>query len=69
MHDFFSHFEAIYCVNLDRRPDRWEAVQQEFKKIGIQDRVIRFSAIETPNQGAIGCLLSHRAIIEEAKKQ
>ncbi len=53
MQNLFSHFEAIYCINLDRRSDRWEAVQREFEKVGIRDRVIRFSAIETPQKGAL----------------
>jgi hypothetical protein len=44
----FDYFDAIYCINLDRRTDRWEAVKREFAKIDILDRVIRFSAIETP---------------------
>ncbi|MEI6710981.1 MAG: glycosyltransferase family 25 protein [bacterium] len=69
MKDFFSHFEAIYCINLDRRTDRWEVAQKEFKKAGILDRVIRFSAFETPKKGAAGCLLSHRTIVQIAKER
>lgn len=64
----FDYFDAIYCINLNHRTDRWKAVQKEFEKIWILDRVIRFSAIETPENGAIGCLLSHRAIIQKAKE-
>ncbi len=64
----FDYFDAIYCINLDRRTDRWEAVQKEFDKVGILDRVVRFSAIETPENGAIWCLLSHRSIIQKAQK-
>lgn len=40
----FDYFDKIYCINLDSRPDRWELAQKEFKKIGILDRVERFSA-------------------------
>lgn len=67
MNNFFDYFDAIYCINLDRRTDRWETVQREFDKVGIRERVVRFSAIETPENGAIGCLLSHRAIIQKAQ--
>ena len=29
--------EHIYCLNLTRRPDRWEACEKEFEKAGIRD--------------------------------
>ena len=38
-------FDAIYCINLDERTDRWEHCLTEFEKLGISERVIRFSAI------------------------
>ncbi len=67
MNNFFDYFDAIYCINLDCRTDRWEAVQREFDRVGIRERVVRFSAIETPGNGHAGCMLSHRAIIQKAK--
>jgi GR25 family glycosyltransferase involved in LPS biosynthesis len=42
--DVNSYFDRIYCLNLDRREDRWKAVDQIFKKNGID--VERFSAID-----------------------
>ena len=39
-------FDAIYCINLDERTDRWKHCLIEFEKLGISDRVIRFSAIK-----------------------
>jgi glycosyl transferase family 25 len=44
LNDFF---DKIYCINLDRRPDRWEASQREFDRIGIE--VERFSAVDGAN--------------------
>lgn len=41
INDFFDH---IFCVNLDRRPDKWELAQKEFAKWGID--VERFPAID-----------------------
>jgi SAM-dependent methyltransferase len=64
----FDFFEAIYCVNLDREPARWEQVQKRFERLGIAGRVRRFPAIETPHNHFIGCTLSHRGIIAEAKR-
>lgn len=52
--------------------DRWQKCQEKFKKLGILDRVERFSAIKinTENQalkklaGQIGCTLSHFSILK-----
>jgi GR25 family glycosyltransferase involved in LPS biosynthesis len=68
-----KYFDKTYCINLDRRPDRWEQAQSEFKKHNIT--VERFSAIDgNPNNiqtniviGHVGCVLSHLNIIKEAK--
>ncbi len=65
----FHFFEAIYCINLDRQVDRWTEVMRQFQKVGIADRVGRFFAVETPSNHHIGCALSHRRIIERARKQ
>lgn len=61
-------FDAIYCVHLDSRKDRWESVTKHFDELGIAHRVQRFPAIETPLNRHIGRALSHRAVIAEAKK-
>jgi hypothetical protein len=65
----FHFFDGIYCINLDRQPERWDAMQRRFRKLGIERRVRRFSAAATPFNHHIGCALSHRRIIAEAKQQ
>jgi len=62
-------FDAVYCINLDAQIDRWRAMQQRFERLGIRRRVRRLSASETPINHHIGCALSHRRIIAEAKSQ
>lgn len=47
-YNIFDYFDFIYCINLNSRGDRWINVQEELKKLGIERRVIRFNAIETP---------------------
>lgn len=42
--DFFNDV-LCYCINLDRRTDRWEQAQQQFGKIGIAEKVARVSAL------------------------
>ena len=69
----WDFFDAIYCINLDHREDRWAKVQEQFKSVGIADRVERFSAIEPKKQsfpfyriGEEGCLLSHWRVMKKA---
>ena len=63
----FHFFDAIYCINLDRETGRWESVMRQGKALGIDHRIRRFAAIDTPTCHHIGCALSHRAIVAEAK--
>lgn len=72
--------DAAYCLNLDRRPDRWRgfAARVESLRVWPLCRVQRFSAVDgrrppspppdwfTAGPGAWGCLLSHRAAIRAA---
>jgi len=46
MNNPLDYFDAIYCVNLDERTDRWDHALAQFEKLGISDRVERFSAIK-----------------------
>jgi hypothetical protein len=64
----FFFFDAIYCINLDRAPDRWKSMQRRFLDVGVQKRVRRFAAVETPHDHQIGRALAHRGIIAEAKQ-
>ena len=72
---FFDYFEAAYCINLDRRVDRWKRAQKQFKKINLNN-VIRVSAVdgklEPPASippGAVGCLKSHLGVFKDAKQK
>lgn len=74
-----SYFGKIYCINLDKRKDRWEESQREFQKINIEvKRYSAFDATQIENvetlfvghfekAGQFGCLISHLNIIKEAK--
>jgi len=64
----FDYFDEIYCINLDRREDRWELSQKEFDKIGILDKVTRFSAIED-DHAEKGCYESHLQCIFSARER
>ena len=58
----FHFFDAIYCINLDQETGRWESVMRQATALGIDHRVRRFGAIETPHGHHIGCALSHRGL-------
>src|SRR6476659_1878418 len=70
-------FPHQVCINLDRRAERWQRMQAEFARHGI-DGVRRFSACDgnalilPPNwkhtAGAYGCLLSHLQVVQAARE-
>ncbi len=64
----FDFFEEIFCINLDHRTDRWKNAQKEFEKVGILDRVKRFSAIKE-NDGRIGLIKSNLEIFKIVKSK
>lgn len=73
----FNWFDKVYCINLDRRVDRWDETINEFEKWGLKDYVERYSGIDGKdivnntkiNNGELGILLTHLKIITEAKEK
>lgn len=63
----WSFIDKIIYINIDRRKDRAEKIQNELSKIGAPaEKVLKFSAYEEEN-GAIGCTKSHLEILKIAK--
>jgi GR25 family glycosyltransferase involved in LPS biosynthesis len=64
-----EYFDKIYCINLNRRTDRWESISKLFESEGII--VDRFPAIDKRNikhekpisDGQVACLVSHHNIL------
>ena len=54
-----------YCINLDDRPDRWEKVQEEVKKVGLT--IERFPGIKRA-RGWEGCMMTHIMLLELCKR-
>jgi len=53
-----------YVINLDKRPDRWQQIQEDWANTSIN--LIRFKAVEH-KFGAVGCARSHLALVQYAK--
>ena len=64
----YQIFPKIVCLNMDHDTGRWQGAQKRFEKLGITERVQKFPAIHTPEHHHVGCALSHRKIIEDAKR-
>jgi len=70
-----NSFPLKVCINLDRRPERWQRMQRALAAQNLA--VQRFSAIDGNNvalphnwmhtAGAYGCLLSHVQVVREAR--
>lgn len=57
----WAYFDHFFCINLDRRPDRWAEAQAELQRCGVP-ACERFSAIDRHGMtggGAAGCGASH----------
>jgi GR25 family glycosyltransferase involved in LPS biosynthesis len=67
-----NYFDEVFCINLDKRTDRWEKSQEEFKKAEIE--AIRYSAFDGSkiekfnllSVGEVGALRSHLGIFKLA---
>lgn len=65
--------DKIYCINLDRRPDRWGECEKIFNKHGLV--VERFSAVDGKDidkthllPGELGVIRSNYNVIKKAKE-
>ncbi|HEY3703794.1 MAG TPA: glycosyltransferase family 25 protein [Terracidiphilus sp.] len=65
----FHFFDAIYCLNLPEETARWRDASARFSQLGIASRIRRFDAIRSQPNHHVGCALSHRAILAEARAQ
>jgi hypothetical protein len=75
---FREMFPHCVCINLDRRPERWERMQARFAEVDLGS-VERFSAVDgrklqvpaawPESAGAYGCLQSHLAVVRQARTQ
>jgi hypothetical protein len=57
--------DHIYYINLDYRTDRRLHFEEWIEESGVpMEKVTRISAISTPGNGALGCIMSHIKTLE-----
>jgi len=62
-----EYIDHVFYINLDKRDDRKTHFEQVSREYGLSAE--RFSAIECPQQGILGCGLSHLAVLRLAKER
>jgi GR25 family glycosyltransferase involved in LPS biosynthesis len=62
-----SHIDAIYYINLEKRTDRDKEFLDNFSDVD-QSRIHRVKAHYYPENGAVGCLMSHITALSLADK-
>ena len=58
--------DGIFYINLDRRPDRNQEIEEELDALGVY--ATRFPAIDR-SPGIVGCGYSHLAVLKIAKER
>jgi len=60
----FNYFDAIYCINLYSRPDRYNHALSLFNSLDIP--VIFYQTHKHPTDGVQGCFESHIGVVTDA---
>ncbi len=63
--DDWSYFDKIYCISLEERPDRRQAAERQFARIGLKDRIDFFTVKKHPTDCEAGIYESHMACIRQ----
>ena len=62
-----DYIDGIFYINLDKRADRRYEIEEELNKMELPFE--RFTAIETPGRGILGCGYSHLSVFKMAKER
>lgn len=68
-----DYFDAIYCINLDDRTDKWAECEEQARRYGLT-KMQRISAVdgrhgENGMNAIDGCTASHRVVLEKIIEQ
>jgi glycosyl transferase family 25 len=59
----------IFYINLEKRADRRTEIENEVRKFNLFGKTERFNAVHTPQQGNLGCAMSHLAVLKLARER
>lgn len=62
---FNKKIDAIYYINLDKRTDRKQEFLDNFNEVD-EDRIMKITGHHYPDNGAVGCLMSHVTALNKA---
>ncbi len=62
---FNTKIDVIYYINLDKRADRKQEFLDNFNGVD-ENRIIKISGHHYPDNGAVGCLMSHVTALNKA---
>ena len=62
---FNTKIDVIYYINLDKRKDRKQEFLDNFNEID-ENRIIKIRGHHYPDNGAVGCLMSHVTALNKA---
>jgi len=69
----FDYFDKIYCICGEHETDRWKHCCEQFEKLGILNRVERFSDFASQEElnkcKMSGCTHSHYSVIKLARSE
>ena len=69
----FDYVDKIYCICGDHEVARWENCKVQFEKLGIMDKVERFSDFASHEElkkcKMDGCKHSHLSVLKEARSK
>lgn len=73
--NLLDYFDAVFCINLDARPERWELFEKRIQDAklsgyerysGIDGKICPAPAWWKSGDGAWGCMMSHLRICQDA---
>lgn len=63
-----ENIDKIIYINLDKRIDKLEEINNELKNYNLYDKAERFSAVYH-SSGTVGCGKSHLSVLKMAKER
>ena len=65
-----ENIDHIFYINLEKRKDRYEQINNEFNRLHLNsDKIERYNAVYMPDHACLGCTISHLNVLKIAKER